>query len=250
MKKLILLLCCIPFLAGCATARAVRYPNVYYSPTDPNTIGIYYNFPPEPYEVIGEVAGSGAPAAGWEAVGKFMRQEAAKIGGHAIVIQRAGNVYAGTYVNPGSVTAQSMGMGFGSTYYGTTTYTTSPGYAIPMYAKEAIGVVIRFKNNMNTTVRSDRQIANCPQGHRVDVTGSPLGTDIKCPICNEVFQYGNSNYDSKSPDEKLKETRVIKCPQGHLFLYKEGIDEIQCDYCKKNYKIEECSITTMEKNVQ
>ncbi len=33
-----------------------------------------------------------------------------------------------------------------------------------------------------------RTIATCPNGHQVDVTGFPAGSDVRCPVCNAIFK--------------------------------------------------------------
>lgn len=87
MATLILVVLVALLCVGCASASSVRYPVASYTPTSPDSIPIYYNFPPVQYEVIGEVKYDGAPAARWSGAEKLMRAEAAKIGGDAIVIQ-------------------------------------------------------------------------------------------------------------------------------------------------------------------
>ena len=63
----LLIFCCL--LSGCATANVVSYPNAHnYLPTNPRNVAVYTNFPPTQYETIGEIEGSGAPAATWDSV--------------------------------------------------------------------------------------------------------------------------------------------------------------------------------------
>lgn len=144
-------------LLGCATSSLARYPNANYEPTDPNKIAVYNNFPPVNYEVIGEVGGEGAPLASWDSVTEKMRQQAALIGGHAIIIQTQESVYKGSLTSPGRIQGNTQ-----TTYNLTTNkprnfigpigssasqsdYIYTPGTSTPMYRKHQRGIVIRYK---------------------------------------------------------------------------------------------------------
>jgi hypothetical protein len=139
---------------GCATARVNPYPNAHYAPSNTQNVGLYYNFPPQAYEVIGEVYYSGAPAASWTGAGKLLREEAAKIGGDAVVVQQQDTPYAGTITTPGYVSGSTrgteMGSYFGSSYVGNysaqSSYVYSPPTATPLYGKRIVGIVIKFQS--------------------------------------------------------------------------------------------------------
>ena len=153
MKKLTFLFVMATFMSGCASFYCSRYPNDNYSPTVAERIPIYNNYPPTPYEIIGEVGGNGAPASSWRGMGKRIRQYAAQIGGDAIVIQSQETPYVGTYNTP--TTATTTSSAYGSAYgsgnyiyghaYGQSQTTIYPGSSIPMYGKSVRAFVIKFK---------------------------------------------------------------------------------------------------------
>ena len=158
MKKIILILLAALVLSGCASFYASRYPGNNYAPTIAANIPIYNNFPPQSYEVIGEVGGGGAPMSSWAGMGKRIREEAAKMGGDAIVIQQVDTPYVGTYNTPSTSTTNSSA--YGSVYgnrnyatgqvYGQSQTTYYPGSSIPMYGKSVKAVVIKFKTAAST----------------------------------------------------------------------------------------------------
>ncbi len=159
----------IMLISGCANFYSSRYPNSNYSPTIAEAIPIYNNFPPTPYEVIGEVGAEGAPASSWSGIVKRMREYAAQIGGDAIVIQNQATPYVGTYNTPTTVDTTSTvhgsaytnvqgsayssgnyiyGQAHGQTYgqaYGQSHTTINPGTSIPMYGKSVKALIIKFK---------------------------------------------------------------------------------------------------------
>jgi len=144
---------------GCATAVARRYPNATYPPGDPATVEIFNHFPPTPYEVIGEVEYNGAPLARWGGAWQKLRQEAAAIGGDAVVIQVRDTPYVGSLVQPGEITGNTSGTlsantyGSGTyahttgTYQDSSNYQYTPPTVTPMYGKYVSGVVIKFKRS-------------------------------------------------------------------------------------------------------
>lgn len=162
---LLLILCCL--LSGCATANVAKYPSAHdYLPTNPNNVAVYSSFPPQEYETIGEIEGSGAPAATWGAVAVEMRKKAAEIGGDAVVILVQDTPFIGTINTPGSVQGGTTTVGSatgnlnayrsGNNIYGTyggsgmsqsrSNYTYTPPTSTPMYGKHARGVVIKCKS--------------------------------------------------------------------------------------------------------
>lgn len=127
----------ILLFGSCVRARVSPYPGFDYTPTDPEKIHIYYMPPPLEFEVIGEVEGRGAPAASWEAVENFMQDEAATIGGDAIVLISSREEYAGTYTTP----SKGNAFVYGNYVY----YTYQPGSSVAMKRKHIIGLVIKWK---------------------------------------------------------------------------------------------------------
>lgn len=146
----------ILFIIGCASFYANRYPGHYYAPTIAENIPIYNNFPPQPYEVIGEVGGSGAPASSWTGMGKRLREEAAKMGGDALVMAGQDRPYVGTYHSPGYSQTTGSAYGTADSYggytdvrvYGQSQTTYYPGTSTAMYGKRIRAVVIKFKSNI------------------------------------------------------------------------------------------------------
>ncbi len=152
----------ISLLCGCATFYANRYPNDHYAPTLARNIPIYNNFPSEPYQVIGEIGGDGAPLSSWGGIGNRLREYAAQIGGDAIVIQQQGSRYVGTYNTPsysnttstvyGSSTGTAQVYGntiYGKSYgqaYGQSNTTYYRGSSIPMYGKSVKALVIKYSD--------------------------------------------------------------------------------------------------------
>jgi hypothetical protein len=173
MKRLLLLLLCLG-LAGCASFYASRYPNDDYPATSPESIPIYNNYPPVPYEIIGEVGGNGAPASSWQGMGKRIREYAAQMGGDAVVIAEQATPYVGTYTTPTTVNTTSSAYGsgtFNANIYGNNIYGNSygqawgqshtvinPGSSIPMYGKSVKAYVIKYKQSDNNT-NADENVA-------------------------------------------------------------------------------------------
>lgn len=157
MSRITVVAAASALLTGCATATINPYPNKSYEPSNPQAVSVYYNFPPQPYEVIGEVYYSGAPAASWTGAGKLLRQEAAKIGGDAVVVQQQDTPYAGSITTPGyasgSTYGTAMGSYYGSSYVGTysaqSSYIYTPPTTTPLYGKRIVGIVIRFQSTQS-----------------------------------------------------------------------------------------------------
>lgn len=117
--------------------RVAPYPGFKYAPTDPKEVNVYYFPPPSPFEIIGEVVAEGAPAASWERVENFMKREAARIGGDAIIFIERRETFAGTYSTPSSGNV----FVYGNQIY----YTYQPGSSVAMQRKHVIGLVIKWK---------------------------------------------------------------------------------------------------------
>lgn len=173
MNRITVLAATSALLIGCATATVNPYPNAGYAPSNPQSVGVYYNFPPEPYKVIGEVYYSGAPAASWTGAGKLLRQEAAKIGGDAVVVQQQDTPYVGSITTPGygsgSTYGTTMGTYSGSSYVGSysaqSSYVYSPPTTTPLYGKRIVGIVIKFQSTPsgnNPSMSSSGPSTNAP----------------------------------------------------------------------------------------
>ena len=67
---------------------------------------------------------------------------------------------------------------------------TAEGAAIGIVSGAILGGLIGNQSDKSSSSPASGQqvIATCPNGHQVDVTGIPPGTDVRCPICNSVFQ--------------------------------------------------------------
>ncbi len=61
-------------------------PNINLKPTNPSDIEIYYLEPGKSYTKIGMVEARGATLSSWKKVENYLRKEAAKIGGDAVII--------------------------------------------------------------------------------------------------------------------------------------------------------------------
>ena len=65
-------------------------PDIKFKPTNPEKIKIYYLYPEDQYIKIGVVEASGAPLSSWRKIERYIKKEAAKIGGHAVIITERG----------------------------------------------------------------------------------------------------------------------------------------------------------------
>jgi len=135
--KFTLLNLVILFLVHCAGSRVTPYPQFNYLPTRSNAIQVYYMPPTMPFEVIGEVEGSGAALASWNKVRNYMKKKAASIGGDAIVIVNKKMPYIGTQRTP----ATGNAFIYGNYIY----YTYRPGTSYAIRAKYILGIVIKWK---------------------------------------------------------------------------------------------------------
>lgn len=62
------------------------------------------------------------------------------------------------------------------------------GAAIGIVSGALLGGLIGNQADKSSAPSAPRAIATCPNGHQVDVTGFPAGSDVRCPICNTVFK--------------------------------------------------------------
>ncbi|MFB0562274.1 MAG: hypothetical protein ACETWM_13805 [Candidatus Lokiarchaeia archaeon] len=125
-------------LIGCISSKITPYPTAYYEPTYPEEVEVYYLIPTTPFEVIGEVQVSGAPAASWRRVGERLKNEAAKIGGDAVILVSKQAPLVGVYQSPIYV------------YRGQYYYSVSPSMSLPMYGKYLFGLVIKWNLDEKT----------------------------------------------------------------------------------------------------
>lgn len=86
MFKKIVFIFLVITLAACVRSRIMPQPGINYEPTDPASIEIYYLNPEKAFIKIGVVEASGAPASKWKKVENYLKKEASKIGGQAIII--------------------------------------------------------------------------------------------------------------------------------------------------------------------
>lgn len=62
------------------------------------------------------------------------------------------------------------------------------GAAIGIVGGALLGGLIGHESDRSSASGAPRTIATCPNGHQVDVTGFPAGSDVRCPVCNTVFK--------------------------------------------------------------
>jgi hypothetical protein len=124
-------------LVHCVTSRVTPYPQFDYSPTQAKKVLMYYLPPTVPFEIIGEVTGSGAALASWRTVRDTMKRNAATIGGDAIIVVDKKTPYVGTYRTAGTGNA----FVYGNYIY----YTYKPGASYAVRRKYILGVVIKWK---------------------------------------------------------------------------------------------------------
>jgi hypothetical protein len=125
------------FLIYCVSSRVTPYPQFNYPPTQPSVIQVYYMPPAVPFEIIGEVEGSGAALASWSTVRNYMRKKAASIGGDAIIIVNKKMPYIGTHRTPDTAKA----FVYGNYIY----YTYRPGTSYAIRGKYILGIVVKWK---------------------------------------------------------------------------------------------------------
>lgn len=120
MKKYLYLLMVLSlFITGCISSKITPYPNILYPSTRPETVQVFQFTPSIPFEVIGEVEVNGAAAASWSIIEGRLKEEAAKIGGDAVIISKGRSLVAIQKVNPNLV--------------------------MPIQSKHISGVVIKWK---------------------------------------------------------------------------------------------------------
>lgn len=74
------------FCFSCVRSRVMPQPGVIYEPTNESEVEIFYVEPEKSYIKIGMVEARGAAASSWKKVENYMRMEASKIGGDAVII--------------------------------------------------------------------------------------------------------------------------------------------------------------------
>jgi outer membrane lipoprotein SlyB len=65
---------------------------------------------------------------------------------------------------------------------------TAEGVAIGAIGGALLGGLIGNQSEKSSQQQPARVIVTCPNGHQVDVTGFPAGSDVRCPVCNAVFK--------------------------------------------------------------
>lgn len=118
-KYLYLLMVLSLFIIGCISPKITPYTNILYPPTRPETVQVFQFTPSIPFEIIGEVEVSGAAAASRNRVERKLKEEAARIGGDAVVVSKGRSLVAIQRVNPNLV--------------------------MPIQSKHVYGVVIKWK---------------------------------------------------------------------------------------------------------
>lgn len=122
---------------SCYSARVASYPGFNYKPTNPNNIHVF-NIPPTvPFEIIGEVEGTGRGKLTRKLAMDGMKKKAASIGGDAIVFVVNREIYDGTVATPSRANA----FVYGNYIY----YTYQPGMTVAVSKKHMIGLVIKWK---------------------------------------------------------------------------------------------------------
>jgi len=71
---------------SCVRSRVMPQPNINFRPTKPSSVNIYYIEPDWAYIKIGVVEARGATLSSWKKVENYLRKEASKIGGNAVII--------------------------------------------------------------------------------------------------------------------------------------------------------------------
>jgi len=87
MKKVLLTVLCL-VLAGCASFDVTKSDeSMKYHPTNPEEVKILEKAPEAKYTVIGEIRAEGETLAIKDSMKQRMREEAAQIGGQAIILE-------------------------------------------------------------------------------------------------------------------------------------------------------------------
>ena len=153
----LMFLALIMFLAGCASAKSQVAPYAFYPPVDENYVYVYHNYPPVPYEVIGEISGRGYSYSKWDSIYKQMKKKAAGIGGNGIVIISETTPVIATQHIPATVNVSTSSPQNSQNSQNDTSSTAntlsnmnatasySPARTEEITEKVVSGVVIRFK---------------------------------------------------------------------------------------------------------
>jgi len=117
-----------------------------YAPTNPDKVAIFRLAPPTPYQAIGEVQVKAAHASNWNSLYRRLKEEAAKMGGDAIILQE-GEQFAGMLNSGGSATTTGTAEIYGNsaTFNANTEY--GPTTSIALMKKRIFGVVIKYKED-------------------------------------------------------------------------------------------------------
>jgi len=71
---------------SCVRSRVMPQPSINFEPTNPPDVEIYYLEPEKSYTKIGMAEAQGATLSSRKKVGNYLRKQAAKIGGGAVII--------------------------------------------------------------------------------------------------------------------------------------------------------------------
>lgn len=71
---------------SCVKSRVMPQPDIKFPPTNEFDVKIYYVEPEKVYIKIGMVEARGAPLSSWKKLENYLRKEASKIGGDAVII--------------------------------------------------------------------------------------------------------------------------------------------------------------------
>jgi hypothetical protein len=153
--------------AGCVGARVTPYsPNTTLPPTSPTSVQAFYTVPPMPFERIGEVEAHGPPAASWDRVVDVLREEAAKIGGEAVIV--------GDRRQEFRMFHPTMG---------------------PLFEKRLVGVVIRFPRAAPSPLLSSPLVsglASLTGTYQGVVRGTLAGQPVEAAITFTIMQSGSA----------------------------------------------------------
>lgn len=146
---------------GCVSAKSQVAPYKLYPATDAKSVYVYKNYPPVPYEVIGEVRGRGQAYMSWDQVYDSMRKQAANIGGNGVVILSEATPVISTRYVPASVNVNTTSPQITATSQTAPVANTlgnmnasasyTPARTEEITEKVVSGVVIRFKQNTDVS---------------------------------------------------------------------------------------------------
>ncbi len=93
MKKIAVAVLCL-FLFGCASFDVIKSDeSKHYPPTKPEDVKILEKAPEGKYTIIGEIRAEGETLSIRESMKKRMREEAAELGGQAIILETKDKTY-------------------------------------------------------------------------------------------------------------------------------------------------------------